>query len=96
MTAGARTAARGRGRAWKLLLGPAFAAIVLLMGPGDDPRVARMAAVAVWMAVWWVTEAVPIPVTALLPLVLLPLGGVMGIREVAPNYGRSTVCVAGA
>jgi len=76
---------------WKLLLGPALAALVLLLGPGEEPGVSRMAAVAVWMAAWWITEAVPIPVTALLPLVLMPLAGVMGVRDVAPNYGRSTV-----
>jgi sodium-dependent dicarboxylate transporter 2/3/5 len=39
------------------------------------------------MAVWWVTEAAPIAVTALLPLVLFPLLGVRPVREVAPNYG---------
>jgi sodium-dependent dicarboxylate transporter 2/3/5 len=80
-----------RGRRWKLALGPALAVLVLLLSPGDDPSVARMAAVAVWMAAWWVTEAVPIPVTALLPLVLLPLAGIQPMREVAPNYGRPTV-----
>ncbi len=78
-------------RAWKVALGPALAVAVLILSPGDDPRVARMAAIAVWMAAWWVTEAVPIPVTALLPLVLMPLGGVMGVRDVGPNYGRSTI-----
>ena len=76
---------------WKLLLGPVLAVLMLVIGPGDDPAVARMAAVAVWMAAWWITEAVPIPVTALLPLVLMPLLGIMGVRDVAPNYGRSTV-----
>jgi len=76
---------------WKLALGPALAALVVLFGPGEDPRIARMAAVAVWMAAWWVTEAVAIPVTALLPLVLLPLMGIQPVREVAPNYGRSTI-----
>jgi sodium-dependent dicarboxylate transporter 2/3/5 len=50
-----------------------------------------MAAVAIWMAAWWVTEAVPIPVTALLPLVLMPVGGILPVSEVAPNYGRSTI-----
>jgi len=78
-------------RALKLALGPALAGVVILLGPGEDPKIARMAAVAIWMAVWWVTEAVPIPVTALLPLVLMPLLGISPIKEVAPNFGRSTV-----
>lgn len=76
---------------WKVLLGPALAALVVLIGPGEDPNVARMAAVAVWMAAWWVTEAVPIAVTSLLPLVLLPVFGIEKMKVVAPNYGRSTI-----
>ena len=50
-----------------------------------------MAAAAAWMAVWWMTEAIPIPVTALLPLVLLPVAGILPIETVAPNYGRSVI-----
>jgi len=80
-----------KGSWWKLALGPALATAVILIGPGDDPNIARMAGVALWMAAWWVTEAVPIPVTALLPLVLLPVLGISPVRDVAPNYGRSTV-----
>jgi len=83
--------APGPVRVWKLALGPALAALVLALGPGDDPRVARMAAVAVWMAAWWITEAIPIPATALLPLVLVPILGIEPMREVAPNYGRPTI-----
>lgn len=64
---------------------------MLWVSPGDDPLIGRMAAVALWMAAWWVTEAVPIPVTALLPIVLMPTLGIMGVGDVAPNYGRSTV-----
>jgi sodium-dependent dicarboxylate transporter 2/3/5 len=84
-------APRNAGRWWKLLLGPLLAGIVLLLRPGDDGNVARMAAIAVWMAAWWVTEAVAIPVTAMLPLVLVPLAGVQRIDEVAPTYGRPTI-----
>ncbi len=76
---------------WKLLLGPVLAGVVLLVSPGDDPKIGRMAAVAVWMAAWWITEAVPIPATSLLPLVLIPTFGIDGIKSVAPNYGRSTI-----
>ena len=76
---------------WKLLLGPALATIVMLLAPGDDPKIAAMAAVAVWMAAWWITEAIPIPATSLLPLVLMPLFGIDGIKSVAPNYARSVI-----
>jgi sodium-dependent dicarboxylate transporter 2/3/5 len=50
-----------------------------------------MAALALWMATWWISEAVPIAVTALLPLVVLPLSGIAPIADVAVNFGRSTI-----
>ena len=48
-------------------------------------------AVAAWMVVWWMTEAVSISVTALIPLCLLPLLGIMDMKSVAANYGSPTV-----
>ena len=50
-----------------------------------------VAAMTVLMAVWWVTEAIPIPVTALLPLVVLPMTGVMPISEAAVPYAHRVV-----
>lgn len=38
------------------------------------------------MAIWWVSEAIPIPVTSLLPIVILPLGGVAPVAEVSGEY----------
>ncbi len=46
----------------------------------------RMAAVAALMAIWWITDAIPMAATSLLPLVLFPLFGVMEGREIAPVY----------
>jgi sodium-dependent dicarboxylate transporter 2/3/5 len=43
----------------------------------EQPSVKTMAAIATLMAAWWITEAIPIPATALLPLVLFPLFGIM-------------------
>jgi len=43
-------------------------------------------AVAIWMVIWWITEAVHIAVTALLPLILFPLLKVMPIADVGANY----------
>lgn len=74
-----------------LTLGPALALTVLALSPGDDPAVGRMAAIAVWMACWWITEAVPVAVTALLPLVLVPFAGIAPVSDVAENYSRSTI-----
>jgi sodium-dependent dicarboxylate transporter 2/3/5 len=50
-----------------------------------------MAGVAVWMAVWWITEAVPLGITALLPVVLFPLLGLMAGKAVAPLYFNSII-----
>ncbi|MEM9556949.1 MAG: SLC13 family permease [Acidobacteriota bacterium] len=52
----------------------------------DQPLVARMAAVALLMAIWWISDAVPLAATSLLPLVLYPLLGIMSGKEVAPVY----------
>jgi len=48
-------------------------------------------AVAFWMVIWWVTEAVSISVTALLPLLLFPILKVMPIGDVGANYGSPIV-----
>jgi len=39
-----------------------------------------------WMALWWMTEAVNIYITALLPLFILPLSGVVKMSEITPSY----------
>ncbi len=39
-----------------------------------------------WMAIWWITEATPIYVTALLPLVIFPSLNVMDVKETSANY----------
>ena len=69
-----------------LFLGPAFfcATFFFDLKPGD-PVVTRMAAVAALMAVWWITDAIPLAATALLPMVLFPLLGIMKGKETAPT-----------
>jgi len=71
-----------------LFLGFVLALILLLFFDLDpeNPAVTRTASIAVLMAVWWLTEAIPIPATALLPVALFPLLGVMPGREVAGEY----------
>ena len=51
----------------------------------------RTAGVALTMAILWVTEAVPIPATALLPLVLFPLMKVAGVKEAAAPYANPVI-----
>ncbi len=49
------------------------------------------AAVSLWMAIWWITEALPIPATALLPIVLFPLLGVRSIEEATAPYAHPVI-----
>jgi sodium-dependent dicarboxylate transporter 2/3/5 len=76
-----------------LALGPAvFLALLVLPVPdGMAPEAWRVAAVATWMAVWWSTEAVPVPVTALLPIVLFPLLGVVGVAKAAAPFAHPLI-----
>ncbi len=50
------------------------------------PEITYTLAVALLMALWWVTEIIPLPVTSLLPVVLFPILGVMNGKAVAANY----------
>ncbi len=47
--------------------------------------------VTIWMALWWVTEAVPIAVTALLPILLFPVTGALDINTTTAAYGDKYV-----
>lgn len=78
-----------------LFLGPvAFLLMLLLPNPaGMTPEAAKVAATTLWVAIWWMTEAVPIPVTSLLPLILLPISGALKIGEVAPGYSDPLIYV---
>lgn len=76
-----------------LFLGP-LAFLILLLIPVPEVFSAeawRVIALASFMLVWWVTEAVPIPVTALLPIVGLPLLGVDDMRTAAAPYASPIV-----
>jgi sodium-dependent dicarboxylate transporter 2/3/5 len=44
-----------------------------------------------WIATWWITEAIPIPVTSLLPLVLFPLTGGLDLKLTASSYGDKII-----
>jgi len=59
--------------------------------PGLSAHGQTMLALTLWMAIWWITEAMPIAGTALLPLVVLPLLDVLPIKMVAVNYMDPTV-----
>ncbi len=50
-----------------------------------------MAGIVAWMAIWWISEAVPLPVTSLLPLVLYPMFGIESVAATAMHYGREII-----
>jgi len=76
------------------LLGPIV--FLLLMNYDDTqsymPEAAwRTAAVGLWMAIWWATEAVPVPVTAFIPLVAFDLLGIASIKATSSQYAHPII-----
>jgi solute carrier family 13 (sodium-dependent dicarboxylate transporter), member 2/3/5 len=79
---------------WLGLLGGAGAFVLLLLlppPPGLDPQGWRTAAAAALMAVWWMTEAIPIPATAMIPLVLFPALGILSMPDAAAPYANELI-----
>lgn len=72
----------------KIAIGPllGIAAWATMQQVQPEPTVSAMVLVTLWMAVWWITEAVPMAVTSFLPVFLFPLLGIMGAKAVAPLY----------
>ena len=56
----------------------------------NDSANAVLASVA-WVAIWWITEAIPIYATALLPLILFPLTGGLSLTETTASYGHKYI-----
>jgi len=69
-------------------IGPVVSIAIIIFADLDParPETSRMAAVAFLMAAWWITEAIPLAATALLPVALFPLLGIMEGKKVAPLY----------
>lgn len=80
-------------RAVSFLSGPLLFVVLLFAIPDDlaGANANRTLAVAAWMIAWWVTEAAPVSVTALLPLVLFPFLNVMKINEAASSYANHII-----
>lgn len=70
-----------------ILLGPLLCTIVCLCVKLDGPTTSRnMLGVLAWVFAWWLTEAVPMPVTSMSPLFLFPIFGIATSDEVAQSY----------
>lgn len=77
----------------KLFLGPLSFLLILLTGPYDgmsDQALAVLACTS-WIAIWWVTEAIPIAATSLLPIILFPLTQGLSIASTTQSYGHRFV-----
>jgi solute carrier family 13 (sodium-dependent dicarboxylate transporter), member 2/3/5 len=76
-------------------LGPALAVVVHLTVPTGSGGLTdggrATAAVAVLMATWWVCESLPLPVTSLLPVVLLPMTGALDLTATTSSYANPLV-----
>ena len=76
-----------------LIAGPTVF-VLLMLGTGieglsTEGRAA--AAITLLMAIWWITEAIPIYATALVPIVLFPITGVLPVGETTRNYGHELI-----
>ncbi|HED34572.1 MAG TPA: DASS family sodium-coupled anion symporter [Gammaproteobacteria bacterium] len=76
-----------------LLLGPAFFLILLSLPlpEGMPEHSLQVAAVATLMASFWISEAIPIPATALIPIVLFPVLGIMPTAKVTAFYSHHLI-----
>lgn len=76
-----------------LATGPVlFVLIQHLVEPGVlSEKSIIVLALGAWMVTWWATEAMPIPVTALLPMIIFPLSSVSTVREASAPYGDPVI-----
>ncbi len=84
---------RSRSQAVGLWLGPSLSLLMLVLGGpvAMSDGAWATACIGVLMAVWWATEAVPIAVTALLPIALFPMFGIASIEESTAPYANKVV-----
>ncbi|MDO5498217.1 MAG: DASS family sodium-coupled anion symporter [Propionibacteriaceae bacterium] len=75
-----------------VLVGIAAALLIYFIMPADLAHEAKLtAATAILMAVWWMTEAIPIPATALVPLIVFPAIGGIRFDDVGASYGNNII-----
>jgi sodium-dependent dicarboxylate transporter 2/3/5 len=76
----------------KIFLGLAIFLFFLLVNPfGMETLASKVLAVAILMIFWWISEAIPMPVVALLPLLLFPLLKISSISETATPYSNEVI-----
>ena len=75
------------------VLGPLTFIILMLIGPfeGLSQPAHSILSSTLWIAIWWITEAIPIAATALIPIVLFPLSGGLDLSATTASYGHKFV-----
>jgi sodium-dependent dicarboxylate transporter 2/3/5 len=76
------------------ILGPSVFVIMMILGQWQDvmPTMAwRAAAVGLWMASWWATEAIPVAVTAFLPIIVFAPLGISELKDAAAPYAAPII-----
>ena len=76
-----------------LILGPLLFAIALTLQSSEylNPMAWKVLGVAFWMVAWWISEAAPLAVTALLPIILFPALGVFQVKEATAPYASPVI-----
>ncbi len=76
-----------------LILGPLMFFIILLFfhPSGLNDQSNAVLAATIWISIWWIFEALPIAVTALLPIVLFPIAGGMDLAQTTASYGHKLI-----
>lgn len=82
-----------KGKILSLIFGPILFVLIFFLKPFSDlsPEANAVLASTVWIALWWITEAIPIPATSLLPLILFPLTGALDIQTTGAAYGDKLI-----
>ncbi|RTE54759.1 SLC13/DASS family transporter [Arenibacter aquaticus] len=75
------------------VLGPItfFYVLFFFQAEGLNASAKGVLATVAWVGIWWITEAIPIYVTALLPLILFPLSGGLSLSETATSFGHKYI-----
>ncbi|EAZ95249.1 sodium-dependent transporter [Flavobacteria bacterium BAL38] len=76
-----------------LFLGPLLFVLIKLYFHPDGLSEAAVGVLAstFWIATWWISEAIAIPITSLLPIVLFPLSGGLSLSETTSSYGHQYI-----
>ncbi|GAB2190779.1 DASS family sodium-coupled anion symporter [Sessilibacter sp. MAH1] len=80
-------------RLFSIVAGPLVCLILTFIPApeGLSPGAWKLVALTTWMVIWWMTEAAPVPVTALLPIVFMPILGIGDQKTVAASYSNPLI-----